>query len=142
MKVPFTVYMVQCENRRTGRMELYVGLAKNIFKRYQECLLLKRYKHMKKWHRNDRRKLVYVEIVKNGFEAAKRERQIKHMSVARKLQLINSDLNILDHVDPNFGRPIFYWKDGVNLPNNPFISTGRGESAKLTQKGMRTEAKI
>ena len=112
----YYVYMMRVEERKTGRFLFYTGVTTNILRRYREHLWKIKSDFLKMWHPHSRKELVYVEVVSGKEEAFMRERQIKRMPHADKVGLITSFLNVLDHVDPNFGSPIFHWRERPYLP--------------------------
>jgi putative endonuclease len=85
---PFYTYILECTDT-----SFYTGVTNNIQKRVEQhntCEDERKYVF-------DRRpvKLAYVEVTKYVLNAIKREKQIKGWSRAKKIALINGDINAL-----------------------------------------------
>lgn len=82
----YYVYIIECEDKK-----LYTGMTDNIERRYKE--------HQRKGSHftsyNHPTKLLYKESFPDKNQAAKREKQIKGWTRAKKIALIEGDIALL-----------------------------------------------
>ena len=79
--------MIECKND-----SLYTGITDNLDRRFQEHAV-KKGGHYTKC--NSVARMIHSEEFASRFEAARRERQIKGWSRAKKLALVNGNLSLL-----------------------------------------------
>lgn len=98
------VYIIESINRETLKSIFYTGVTNDMARRYNQHMNQIKSGFMTKWHKNDTKKLVYIEEINDYYKAGRREKQIKAYSSKRKSELINSDKNRLASIKVNFGR--------------------------------------
>jgi putative endonuclease len=81
----WSVYIIQCSDE-----SLYTGITTDVGKRYQQHALQQGAKYFRA---RKPKKLVYIEIEHDRSSASKREYEIKQLSRADKMILIDSNHN-------------------------------------------------
>ena len=93
----YYVYILKCENRKSGRESLYTGSTQDLKKRIDQ--------HQKgqgaKYTRGKNLQLMYFETFLTRSKAMKREYEIKTFSPDQKWALVNEFQNTLEQATEN-----------------------------------------